>query len=399
MKLLSVRTVLTPDITQIGLFEAKSGQQYSVYFRSADLKMAPDRTDHFFIVGLIAAFLRGEPYRHLGAVDQQLFENVHTAMDQWSDWWGHRPVSVFAETIDFHADQAMAARTASLLSGGVDSMFTAQTSGGDIDAFVNLAHTRQLGDQSFGSNGHDNLLSYANCVGKELFTVETNIMYAFPEIEDAWSSLTHGPCLAAIGHFLGRELAELYISSSFATNQLRPWGSHPLTDHLMSSSDLKFLHMGDEYNRLQKHRAVARDPIALRHLSVCERGPQRGEFINCSKCQKCLRSMITLDLLGIERDAAPSFDWSDYDPARLRQFLLQGHVNSSELLDYAQQIGRDDIAQILGDVITYSKRYRWIVQLELFFRRRFRGVSKYKMVLMRLRAAVYALMNIKSRRQ
>ena len=109
--------------------------------------------------------------------------------------------------------------------------------------------------------------------------------------------------------------------------------------------------------------------------------------------------MITLDLLGIERDAAPSFDWSDYDPTRLRQFLLQGHVNSSELLDYAEQIGRDDIAQILGDVIAYSKRYRWIVQLELFFRRRFRGVSKYKMVLMRLRAAVYALMNIKSRRQ
>ena len=62
MKLLSVRTVLTPDITQIGLFEAKSGQQYSVYFRSADVKTAPNRTDHFFIVGLIAAFLRGEPF-------------------------------------------------------------------------------------------------------------------------------------------------------------------------------------------------------------------------------------------------------------------------------------------------------------------------------------------------
>ena len=59
MKLLSVRTVLTPDITQIGWFEAKSGQQYSVYFRSADIKVAPDRTDHFFIIGLIAAFLRG----------------------------------------------------------------------------------------------------------------------------------------------------------------------------------------------------------------------------------------------------------------------------------------------------------------------------------------------------
>ena len=89
---------------------------------------------------------------------------------------------------------------------------------------------------------------------------------------------------------------------------------------------------------------------------------------------------------------------SDYRPEQLKSFLLQGHVNSSELLAYAEEIGRDDIATVLRDVIAYSQRYRWIVNAEMFFRRRHGWLLKHKAFLKRIRLAVYAALRIRPRR-
>ena len=180
--------------------------------------------------------------------------------------------------------------------------------------------------------------------------------------------------MAAVGHFLSAEIQELTISASFSTEQQRPWGSHPAIDPLLSSSAMAFRHQGEAYTRSEKHAEIARDPILLKHLSVCEHGPQSGAFVNCSKCQKCLRSMITLDLLDIDRAAASSFDWTDYHPAGLKRFLLPGHGNCSELLAYAEKAGRTDIAAILRDTIAYADKHHWIDEAEQILRRRYKWI-------------------------
>lgn len=397
MKLLSVDTLTSPELAQVGRFETRSGKIVSVFFRTASPIAMPVRTDHFFLIGALAAYLRGEPYVHTGLVDQRLFENFHDAMRQWSRWWGHREINISAETT--HAVQgAAAARTACLFSGGVDSLFTLDQERDEISSLVNLVHCDSEQDHAAAKRLHQDLSTFAEEFGTELIGVETNIMYAFDEVEDAWTSISHGACMAAVGHFLSGEIGGLIISASFAESQLRPWGSHPDTDPLMSSSAMTYRHEGEAYTRFEKHREIARDPLMLRHLSVCERGPQLGEHINCSNCQKCLRSMITLDLLRVDPADAPSFDWSDYAPDKLKRFLLPGHVNCSELLAYARQTRRLEIAAILEDVIAYADKYRWLVQGELFLRRRFKRILKHKTTLKRLRRAVYSVMNIRMRR-
>lgn len=397
MKLLSVDTVYAPDLVQVGRFETRSGKTVSVYFRTASPIAAPVRTDHFFLIGALAAYLRGEPYVHKGLVDQDLFENFHAAMRQWSAWWGHRAINISAETT--HAGPgAAASRTACLFSGGVDSLFTLDQERDEISTLVNLVHRDPDRDHDAAKRLHRDLSTFADAFGTELIGIETNIMYAFDEVEDAWTSISHGACMAAVGHFLSGEIGSLIISASFAESQLRPWGSHPETDPLMSSSAMTYRHEGEAHTRFEKHREIARDPAMLQHLSVCEHGPQLGDHINCSNCQKCLRSMITLDLLRVDPADAPSFDWSDYTPEKLKRFLLPGHVNCSELLAYARQTRRTDIAAVLEDVIAYADKYRWLVQGELFLRRRFKWILKYKATLKRLRRAVYSLMNIRMRR-
>ena len=398
MKLISVDSTEDPVACQIGVFEDRTGRETKVLFRSLDPVSLPDNYDHFFIVGALAAFLRNEPYEHLGSVCGKLYANFHLVMQQWSGWWKYQPIKI--EAAQVAADRA-ATRTDAmgcLMSGGVDSLFTALTKSDEISAFVHLDHCRSEQAGSAINRPHTGLESFAKGLGRSLYRIETNVMLAFPEIEDAWSSLSHGACMASVGHFLSGELTTLCISASFADNQMRPWGSHPMTDQWLSSDLLQFKHVGTDFNRFEKHKVIAENPAYLEFLSVCEHGPQSGEHINCSNCQKCLRSMITLDLLDIEPALAPTIDWSSYTPEKLKQFLLRGHVNTSELLAYAEEIDREDVASVLRSVIAYSENYRWIVDLELWFRRRFNWLLKYKRTLKRIRTAIYTTMNIRPRR-
>lgn len=399
MKLVEIETVHGEGTCQIGVYRAASGQEYRVSFRNQTKIALPASNDHFFIVGALAAFLRHEPYEHLGPVSRSLFDNFLEAMSQWSEWWNHPLVDLHAEFEDTASAPQNDRKMGCLMSGGVDSLFTAKTQADKISAFVNLLHCKSDEAGSAFHPAHTDLNGLAADLDKSIYWVETNVMSEFSEIEDAWTTLSHGACMAAVGHFLSGELSGLYISASFAHDQMRPWGSHPKTDQLLSSETFQFTHLGENFNRFDKQREISASPEYLAYLSVCEHGPQSGEFINCSKCQKCLRAMITLDLLNIDRSAAPTFDWSDYRPEQLKSFLLQGHVNSSELLAYAEEIGRDDIAAVLRDVIAYSLKYRWIVKTEMFFRRRYGWLLKYKAFLKRIRFAVYAALRIRPRRQ
>ncbi|MEM9055207.1 MAG: hypothetical protein AAGB16_07770 [Pseudomonadota bacterium] len=398
MKLLEIKRTEGPEIIEEGLYESDKGKRYSVYFCTQDRVSQARHSHHFFIVGLVAAFLRGETYTHPDPVDPILIENMQALMAVWGQWRGRKPVKIKGPTLSALEDERPEAKIAALLSGGVDSLFTAQTRASEVDVFVNILHSDGEVSQHKCGEDSSNLKPFAKARSKDLITVDTNMMYAFPEISDAWATLAHGACYAAVGHFLSHDLSRLLISSSFTIEQQRPWGSHPDTDYLLSSSGLEVEHVGIRTNRFEKHREIAKDKLNLKHLSVCEHGPQSGAHLNCSTCQKCLRSMIAIDLLQIPQHRAATFDWSDYRPDKLKAFLLPGHVNCSEMLEEADKIGREDISAALYDVIKYSQKYNWLVRLELFLRRRFRPAVRYKAQLKRLRGAAYSLMNIKTRK-
>ena len=75
-----------------------------------------------------------------------------------------------------------------------------------------------------------------------------------------------------------------------------PWGSHPLLDPLWSTEDIEFTHDGCEALRSAKIKAIARAPLALSTLRVCWANEQ-AEY-NCGRCEKCLRTMIALHVVG-----------------------------------------------------------------------------------------------------
>jgi hypothetical protein len=86
------------------------------------------------------------------------------------------------------------------------------------------------------------------------------------------------------------------ISAGGDIDDATPWGSHPLSDPLMSTNDLRFIRYQNKVNRFQKTEFIAKSQIALDHLHVCW---IRKSHDNCGACEKCVRTMLMLEVIGV----------------------------------------------------------------------------------------------------
>src|SRR5690606_29425499 len=92
-------------------------------------------------------------------------------------------------------------------------------------------------------------------------------------------------------------LAKVLIPSTHPYRDILPWGSSPLTDHLWSTEQVRIVHDGAEATRVEKlTELLVHEPLAMQHLRVCTMND--GGLENCGRCNKCIRTMLTLELVG-----------------------------------------------------------------------------------------------------
>lgn len=359
-----------------GVFLCEGGREICFFFLipKAYASWLSERSDHWFILGATSAALIGEDYKQNEPVSALLKRHMECLILQWKDWSTYKrqvtlDVPILADT---ETDPVVGEKVAGLyFTGGVDSTFTLAR---------RFEQTDILLQAKFDWDDEECLVSQLRSqpktlFGKELVCVGTNVLRAFPEFEDAWAYRTHGPALGALAHMFTKRLGSITFSSSRKYGTLIPWGSHPLTDYLLSSDQLAFEHYGTEFSRLDKIRSVAVNPEFLPRLEVCGQAPSViGNKKNCSRCKKCLRTMIVLDLAGAPRMAATSFDWSAYGTRQIADIRLY-HPNEyavfRELKNEASSSERPEIAAAIATAMRKSYRYYPLGAMEGFFRRRY----------------------------
>lgn len=111
-----------------------------------------------------------------------------------------------------------------------------------------------------------------------------------------------------------------------------------LIPHL-SSERLRLLSVGCQYSRVEKIERLASLPASHRHLRVCSREVAH----NCSRCRKCVRTLLTLELLGRLESFAPAFDLAAYRSVRshaIVEMLASNDPLWIELRELARARGR-----------------------------------------------------------
>jgi 7-cyano-7-deazaguanine synthase in queuosine biosynthesis len=271
---------------------------------------------------LVKSVAEGEA-ASLGRVSPLLASNLETIRDIYAAWIPGRRIPL---NFELSSNIAAAASGVSLFfSGGVDSFYSLIKHRDEVDNLV-LVHGFDipLAETKTFALAETQARDVARLFGKRLIVARTNLHWEQsslyveqPRIPCSWE-MYGGAALAAVAHALAPNHGKIYIASSYSYADLDAWGSHPLLDPLWSTEALQIVHDGGE-TRMDKLRVLVRYPEALSRLRVC--WENMGGY-NCGLCEKCIRTMLGLRALGIERCAAFP---DTLTPERVRQQRLD-HV-------------------------------------------------------------------------
>lgn len=311
----------------------------------------------------------GEPLKIEEPVDPLLLKNVQGLIKLWKNWYPHLHLVPIEAPNVAPVRAAGPPRTGAFFSGGVDAFFTVFRHQEPIQSWEHIHIDDLIFIWGFDvpldkpdalDRTRRALQAAAKELGKNLVVVASNLKNTRLERDAEWGALWHGSGIVSTGLALEKRYAQLVIASTYSYVNLAPWGSHPLSDPLLSTLGTRVIHDDVSFSRAEKTEVVARSDMALRTLRVCWNA--RSER-NCSYCNKCFRTMATLEVLGaLER--CPQFDRKRLSLEALSRLFSGDHNDRILLLevrDLALRKGRKDIAEAIDRSLARSRRMqKWV---------------------------------------
>jgi len=334
----------------------------------------------FFVACCIPALYCGE--KRLWTADEvcpELQDGLRTAVNLFTVWHGLRQPALRLECRTESEPQLQGSpRAACFLSGGVDSLFTLRKNRREVaashpasiqDAILvygfDMGYSEGLEHISSFDLARQALQDVARDASVQIVPVYTNIRHL---CEDGgfWIYWYFGAALASVGHALAGRISRVSIASSSifdrAEDMALAHGSHPALDPLYSSYNLRVLHDGARFSRLDKVRAIADWGVAMKGLRVCTRNLEG--VLNCGRCEKCVRTLLELLAVGASgyESAFAETEVTDRSMAVVR---VDNHYLASFYRDMIAPLearGMKDMALRLQRLLRAYRVRCWIMQ-------------------------------------
>ncbi len=237
-----------------------------------------------------------------GPVSRVLLRNLEQFQQVWRAWAPREmtPIPMCADReIDGTPDTD---GTLMIYSGGMDSSFSVyrhyrgligRRSRRITAALMVLGFDIPLAEAGEFAAAFDNSRRMLESIGVDLWSMTTN----FREVVEDWNP-GHGTAIAACAHCFAGHFGTTLIASTAPARFLdSPWGSHVITDRLLSSDRLRVMTDGEDAGRVDKAVLVSEWPEAMRRLRVCFLSERRDR--NCGKCSKCVLTALAFMANGL----------------------------------------------------------------------------------------------------
>ena len=273
--------------------------RYAHYFSSS--------SDAFLVAALFPAMHYGEGLQVHGPISARLAYHLEEYQDLMSFWFPKdlRRVSLHFEKL--MPEMVEPQGVGCSFSSGVDSWFTVwnHLPGKQTISGYSLTHALFINQFDITSGDSSKYESYYRRyreilgeLGIDLLPLETNaVSLIIPRLK---YNTFYSPVLASCALILGGLFKRFYLASGRDHYRFmrRATSSNPLSERLLSTESTELIHFGATHRRYEKLEAIAAWQPVQENLRVCGI-PQTGEaVINCSACEKCTRTMVSLYALG-----------------------------------------------------------------------------------------------------
>jgi hypothetical protein len=302
-----------------------------------------ESSDAFTLVPLFKAMRAGLPLHVEGEMSPSLLANLEELQEVWVCWHPRRFTRV--EIVPQREREQTPGEEGAIFafSGGVDSAFTALRHA--TGAAGRRSRSLRAGVMAHGfdapieegrfAGAADKAEAMLASLGIPLVRMATNVR----RVEHAWDTVA-GAAITSCLHLLQPNARAGLVPGSEPYQFLGvwTWGSHPVTDPLLSSASLPILNDGSGYSRPQKIRALGRWPEALEHLRVCWAGETYDG--NCGRCEKCIRTILDFRAVGLPLPPCFPADVADRQIRWSRERIGAGELPGwRQLLDAAEESG------------------------------------------------------------
>ncbi len=223
-----------------------------------------------------------------------------------------------------------------LFSGGLDSLTTYVRHKTEKPILVSI-HGTDLHSDNFEAWNTlvDSLKAFSNKTDSKLMLIRSNFRSVVHDlllnvsydryVPVSWYyGVSHGLALLSLCAPIAfkEKVGKLYIASSDDEDHLMPLGSHPDIDNNVEWTGTKVVHDGCELTRQDKIGVIA-DYIKTEGRLYIRFCFQLNQGDNCSRCEKCGRTIVGLELDGIDPNEcgyvvkADTFPW-------IKQNLMDG---------------------------------------------------------------------------
>jgi len=311
-------------------------------------KFISELLDGPLIALLIPAMALGEDIYINGSISERIFYNLSKTGQRLLKQIipSLKLINIYPKEIESNSQRASGVATG--FSGGVDSFcllddhfFSKVPEGYKIThlLFNNVGSHGRKNERLF-EDRYRKSKTVADQIGLPLLKVNSNI----DKFYDGYGfQLTHSLRNVSIPLILQNGIGRFLYASTFDFRHIHVEPTYdiayvdPILLPLLSTEVLDIISSGSEYTRVEKTVKVAKINSTYDSLDVCVDRKSAG---NCSKCWKCMRTMLTLDIAGFLDQYSKVFDKSIYMKERtsyIAKILFSNDPLLEEIVQFAKE--------------------------------------------------------------
>lgn len=350
------RSCLIKEITASG--EANTKELWFTY--PTDLPMPVDEDcDSYLLATLLPAMqMKADIIVH-GNVSRELLANLTELQHIWHKWLPEEFFLVDIKVDSIRENETRSEGAITAFSGGADAQFTAYRHAKGIAGYS----TQDIKAGVF-VHGFDIPLAdikgfsgAAQLASKVLNDLDVRLLIVKTNIRELWNinwEYYFAAALASVLSGFSRYAGNVLIGSSEPYDSLlAPWGSHPMTDPLLSSGTFKIIHDGAGFSRSEKIKTISEWPLGIENLRVCWAGGEHDR--NCGHCEKCVRTRLNFIISGLTN---PHCFNSPLESSSFKSIVL------------GSEGARSEWKLIHKQVIETRRGLEWLTQVEQVLKRK-----------------------------
>lgn len=304
------------DTVRISSVITINGLKKNLFFETSlknEKFLCDERSDSFLIALLITAMTDGVDIKVEQPVSSRLLYGIKTILMPALIIMNSNLKAVNIDCVTTSEKCNIFPGVATGLSGGVDSFYSIlKHLEDDIPSSERLTHLLSFNSGSFGYTYETSLPVYESHLrkikkigeqlGLEIVSVSSNIKEFMNLAFEQVSSFCHMATALSI-----QKLLKYYYYASgtayseFGLNYLDVSLYDLLNDRALSTESTEVITHGSLAKRIEKVEYISNYSIVQKNLNVCLEpiiNPKNGQIINCSHCDKCIRTMTAIDIVS-----------------------------------------------------------------------------------------------------